>query len=739
MPEVPAILTLDCPAGALAPSEPVVIAWLNTGGSDAEWLRVSAPGSPDVKAADGSVAPSKSEEALAHAGVTVVLQAPAAFSEEAEAVASGGGASSTSPATSLAHSWLPVFEGMVADRDDQASILITSPPSSSSSSPSSAVSVSPCDCALSVKPVPSGAAAAAPVALEGARVPVARRAARSVEAFDFPGLRASQQRRRASLPLHGRASATRTNVSGGDVAGAGTGSAGAAQDPLSSIPLAYDDSQFSAFITENVKIGSHLSFAESGRRLAISHVDKAMETGFSLFRARRKQQLTSLMGKGLGFDSHRTANVFSAPAAAAPDAGAAGAGAAGATADEMRGVGDAWTSAGFAPTAFLSVEESIRKQGSPAAAATAMSASSEEGELVMLESRAQVYSQSKHSFALSTGFIIAAILEGLCPNAIQKAARKTEDTFENLIIPAQVELLGGHHDEGGAPEGGDDEAFIQVGEQLTAQGQSQARARAQARAKAKNKAAVADEPDGRVGLAVGPGIIAVTTAQNIIHILPVIIRQMSEQAAITAATDLHPFLVDRLRDITSHAVSTALGHQLPYFLAVSVNEVVTDSVHRLLPPYVLQALTTILTHTVTRSVTHALTGTLLHSLSTSPQHEGACYRCHDFGQMCDICYHNDPTRTRMYTKSYYSQFFASYYGDYYSNYYIYNGPWRNAEGAFTNDGSRAYKEYGAEIAEFAEDAPEEEPHPQPPHTVVTPWPGKEALGEESEAPQAAVQ
>ncbi len=758
-PTSPAVLELSCPSTSPSPSPATTtttttLSWKHNGDFDDDWEPAHAP---------SSVWSGKIVQVLTPAAAAEVSMSSHASNGNGNGNGnSNGGVVADKSLMNTLVPWLSMFDGMTAEMEDQLSILVVDDPAFAHARRSRARSFpSLCQCTVTLTP-----SNGSPYT-----VPLKRLPSRTLQSFDFPNLRAAQIRQRASVPIgthrpvdphDAHASSTASYNVNGNVNGSSSGNSNGNRTAARNKPLAYDDPDFAAFITENVKLGLHVSQAETGKRLPVTPTDKAMETGFSLFRAKRKNDLRKIISRETPSSSSSSASSsLSSPL-----------------------TGQGYASTGYEPehSSFLSVSESITKQNRRSSS----SSSSADDELVMLETRAMTYAKSRHSFALSTGFIIAAILEGLCPNAIQKAARKTEDVFENYIIPMQVDLLGGHHDEGGSPEdeegggdeggddGGGDEGFIQLEESttphnnititaantntnsntntntnlatinttLTSSSSALPTMFLETSTQSQSQAIVAvgvgeEEVDGRMELAVGPGLIAVTMSQNLMHILPAIIREMGQEAAIAAATDLHPYLVDRCRDEASRAIAQGLGLQLAYFLSVSVNEVVTDAVHRMLPPYLLRSLTTILTHTVTRSVTHTLTGTLLHSLSTSPQHEGACYRCHNYGQMCEICYAGDETRTRMYVKSYYSQFFASYYSDYYSNYYVNNGPW-DTEGGFTNDGSRAKKPYAAEISEFAGEAPPEEPHPPPPETAPTPWPSREMQGEPSEAPQAAV-
>jgi hypothetical protein len=217
----------------------------------------------------------------------------------------------------------------------------------------------------------------------------------------------------------------------------------------------------------------------------------------------------------------------------------------------------------------------------------------------------------------------------------------------------------------------------------------------------------------------GPGLIAIRIARNILLIVPLIIKAMGEQAAGVLATDLHVTITERIQGKVEARASNATTQHLIDILQVSVPEVISAALVRLLPAFLLRSITYVVTKTVTLGVTHALTATLSRSLSTSPMHENACYQCAYFARHCETCFANDPERTLDHVRAYYSRHYGAFYGDYYAEYYTNNPAW-NREGSYTNDGSHAFKAFTADPAAMGAPGAAFDPATFPPDSAPPP-------------------
>jgi hypothetical protein len=334
-------------------------------------------------------------------------------------------------------------------------------------------------------------------------------------------------------------------------------------------------------------------------------------------------------------------------------------------------------------------------------------AEAEATETFFLEAEAGVSSRldADASAGAAAGYIMAALVDGITPNAVLRAARKAHDVMENFVIPDVVDILAGAVDRqgldaehpcfkqgGGGAEGQAGAApaegsFLEVG------------ARTQPGAEGGGEPMPTDDElscpaeSFQVSRAelLRPGLIAHKIALNLASVSPIVIQEMTDQAFAALAVDLHPILTERLRDPLAAAAAQHVERELGDLLSVSVDAGVRAIVARTLPPLLLRRLTQALTHTGTRALGHALSASLSHTLSTSPQHEGACYACLQQQQRCDVCYADDELRTRSHVKGYYRHFFAGLV--------VNNGRWGD-NGEFSNDGTTGMHPYASELEEI---------------------------------------
>lgn len=549
------------------------------------------------------------------------------------------------------HSWLSVFADMVAEEKDQLSIVVVDDTARGSTyhahlSPYTAALCS-CTASLVTGPIAStltSASASASVSIPLSSLSAASSpsssvirfdalTSRTLELFHIPQLRTVAERRRTghvSAPLKGGRKPLQEQKEGDghavDAGAAekthreqaatsnGTAAATNVQELFQSFLelKPYESDDFSNFMMENTDIGitDREEFLETGKRKNPKLIDKSMEAGFQLYSAHGNLALEHYMKP-----TYRAAKSTAKTASSSSSS--------------------SWWNA-EADSIFLEQGASITAAASPASTSMSTSSSSQkppllktkldlaEDEVVLMEMKAAAFTQARHSASIATGWVIGAILEGIAPEAVNKGQRMFTDIMEQNVIPIVVDIMGGKEPDGGA---------------------------------------------GPTGLGTGYGILCNTYGENLKSISEKVAVKLVAELTVQIANDVHNSLIQQIKEpLTVQTVDKSTKAALT-FVPPALDKIVPSALHRLLPTALLRSLSFTVTQTVTRAVTHGLTSTLMHSLSTNPQLEGACYRCHYYGQMCEWCYNGDKLRTKKYVRGYYSRFYSAYYGDYYADYY----------------------------------------------------------------------
>ncbi len=120
--------------------------------------------------------------------------------------------------------------------------------------------------------------------------------------------------------------------------------------------------------------------------------------------------------------------------------------------------------------------------------------------------------------------------------------------------------------------------------------------------------------------------------------------------------------------------TAGLSHQVLQAVAAAtsgtVGFAVSESLLRLLPPYLSTSLHDLITATGTRAVVHALAPALMHTLSF-PENVATnrlCFQCGRFGkpEACAGCPQWHVEHAKLQGAYYYLNFYADYYTDYYA-------------------------------------------------------------------------